>query len=66
LRRGYRKGSGVRQETGRDRVGEKGIEDVLSGRRQGLSAGVLRAGLSLATPFYAAAVAARNLAYDRG
>jgi len=40
--------------------------DIVSGRRQGICAGVCRAGLTLLTPAYSAAMSLRNLAFDRG
>ena len=39
---------------------------VMSGSRRGAAAGVLRAGLSLAEPFYLAGVSIRNRLYDLG
>jgi len=40
--------------------------DIISGRRTGAVAAGCRAGLSLLTPIYAAGMALRNLAFDRG
>lgn len=40
--------------------------DVLSGRRRGAGAALCRGVLSLCAPLYGAAVALRNLAFDRG
>jgi len=40
--------------------------DVISGKRRGLAGALLRGGLSLAEPGYRAAIALRNLAFDRG
>ena len=40
--------------------------DIISGQRAGLTSGALRAGLSLLEPFYAAAMALRNQAFDGG
>ncbi len=40
--------------------------DIISGQRAGLAAYGLRAGLSILEPFYAAAMALRNYAFDRG
>lgn len=46
--------------------GERLYLDVISGRRRGVLAGAARAVLAIAEPFYAAATALRNLAYNRG
>src|SRR5205814_8380372 len=40
--------------------------DVISGKRRGIGATLLRGGLALAEPFYAAAMSLRNRLYDRG
>lgn len=41
------------------------ILDVISGKRRGLGAALLRCGLTVLEPMYATAIAARNFAYDR-
>ena len=50
----------------RESVGERYYLDVVSGRRSGLPAALMRAGLSLAAPFYGTAVASRNGLFDAG
>jgi tetraacyldisaccharide 4'-kinase len=42
------------------------LDDLMSGRNRRASASLSRAGLLAAVPFYRAAVAVRNTAYDRG
>jgi tetraacyldisaccharide 4'-kinase len=45
---------------------EQSIHEVMSGKRRGASASLLRGALSVAEPFYAGATAARNKLYDLG